>query len=460
MTATRPALLPSWHVYGTILALSLIVSMTAVKLSPGFLALFLIATFVSVRPPLGALAPAGLAEAPVFWSIVVFLLIAATSALWASNPGGSIGKALEALLLLAFIAAAQRSLIRIDKETVDYLGRDVVHAAILVCALLACDLSLGFPITGAVLSHIPASKWANNYLVQTPTGIVISKSWLSRQMSALAVLFWPLLMIAALRTSRPAGLVRMLGLGTLAVIAISVSEKDAAKVAMLTGATAWLATWYVPRFAVPAGYAAWTLCCLLIVPLLLTLSALNADRWSFVPESGRARLEIWQRMSDYVLERPMLGIGADSTLVEERLRVKREREERQRAREQKVRLPQPETPEELKFSALVRTHPHNQFLQVWYELGVVGATSFVVLGLTMIRAISRLDRLPRAYGMATMASVTALASLTHSLWQEWYVTMFAWCFVLFTIGLCLYRRQREPAGTGGKDHQERTTAST
>jgi O-antigen ligase len=142
-------------------------------------------------------------------------------------------------------------------------------------------------------------------------------------------------------------------------------------------------------------------------------------------------------MSQHVIERPVLGIGANSTFAEEVRRVERLKAERELGQ----RNPQANAQrrKEEQFAQYARTHPHNAFLLVWYELGAVGAAIFLLIGLALLREIRRLPPLVRTFGLATMASGTVLASLTHSLWQEWFLSGFAWCLIIFATGLTMHR---------------------
>lgn len=66
-------------------------------------------------------------------------------------------------------------------------------------------------------------------------------------------------------------------------------------------------------------------------------------------------------------------------------------------------------------------HPHNAFLQVWVELGLLGA---VLGGLVLFLALRSLAVLPRAdfaLGLALIAGAASIAFVGHGAWQGWWI---------------------------------------
>lgn len=65
-------------------------------------------------------------------------------------------------------------------------------------------------------------------------------------------------------------------------------------------------------------------------------------------------------------------------------------------------------------------HPHNAFLQVWAELGFIGAfLAGLVLFLTL-RAVALLPRESFALSLALIAAAAAVAFVGHGAWQGWW----------------------------------------
>lgn len=140
----------------------------------------------------------------------------------------------------------------------------------------------------------------------------------------------------------------------------------------------------------------------LAIPAGLALEPLAAG----LPDDGYFRsalhrLEIWRHAAARALEAPVAGHGVDAS------RVLPIRDETSRFA--------PLT------NSLLPLHPHNAFLQIWLELGAVGA---LLAGLLLTRLLSRIAGLdpaaaPAALGYALTA--LALASSAYGVWQAWWM---------------------------------------
>lgn len=66
-------------------------------------------------------------------------------------------------------------------------------------------------------------------------------------------------------------------------------------------------------------------------------------------------------------------------------------------------------------------HPHNSFLQVWAELGLVGAGLMAALLFLVLRAVAALPRLQAVTALGLLGAATAVAFVEHGAWQGWWV---------------------------------------
>jgi O-antigen ligase len=133
-----------------------------------------------------------------------------------------------------------------------------------------------------------------------------------------------------------------------------------------------------------------------------------------VPADGIAvsaahRLLIWDFVATRISERPLLGWGMEGS----------------RAVPGRDAHPSPETLGRFRLSGpaagylpnaeLLPLHPHNGALQIWLELGAIGAFVGAMLAFLLGRAATRAAR----PGVATAGAVTAM--LSFGAWQEWWV---------------------------------------
>jgi len=138
---------------------------------------------------------------------------------------------------------------------------------------------------------------------------------------------------------------------------------------------------------------------------------------SWLQQSARHRIEIWNTTAEKTLQTPFFGVGARSTYVQAQVRgVPARRGWENRLRDS------------------LSSHAHSLYLQTWYELGLVGATLLTLFGLAILSAIRALSGAIRPYAYATFASAATLAASSYGMWQIWYMALFGFSAVLFSLG--------------------------
>ena len=78
-------------------------------------------------------------------------------------------------------------------------------------------------------------------------------------------------------------------------------------------------------------------------------------------------------------------------------------------------------------------HPHNLGLQIWLELGAVGAYLIAMVAAAAAWTCAVTKRASRFANAATAATATALfliSSLSFGAWQDWWTAVSALAFVL------------------------------
>lgn len=138
-----------------------------------------------------------------------------------------------------------------------------------------------------------------------------------------------------------------------------------------------------------------------VLPLSFFAYKTELHMASWLPNSARARVIIWEYTAERVLDRPWLGIGADSTRA-----LKQQRE----AAEQ---------PEGFIFQRTTAWHAHDLFLQTWYELGVVGVILIALAGAAVALRMSLLPAEAQPFAAATFVAFWAIAAFGWGMWQTW-----------------------------------------
>jgi O-antigen ligase len=82
-------------------------------------------------------------------------------------------------------------------------------------------------------------------------------------------------------------------------------------------------------------------------------------------------------------------------------------------------------------------HPHNVFLQIWLELGAIGAVLALAVGLAALWQIGRLPPAVQAGGLGLFAVCAGVGASGFDLWQTWLLGayIFTWPALLLAKGL-------------------------
>ncbi len=223
-----------------------------------------------------------------------------------------------------------------------------------------------------------------------------------------ALMFWPVALILS-RRSRPL----LIWLLAAAVIVTSVvCSSDACILAMAAGGLVWLLV------RVFGGVAAKVLVGLVAAPFVLAPlvvligveTGLVAKLHALVPASWDARLNIWTFAADHIQNHPFRGWGLDASRT---------------------------------FGSAIPLHTHNAQLQLWLELGAIGAALagvfFCWLAYGAVRLAER-SRGEAAMAAGALVSYLVIGGLSFGVWQEWWLASGA----LTLIACGLARAFREP----------------
>lgn len=189
---------------------------------------------------------------------------------------------------------------------------------------------------------------------------------------------------------------------------------DALLIALGASLAAGLAVHFWPKAAprILAGVAA---AFFLGAPFLVW--AARANGWyaaleANVPLSWSMRMGYWRHAADWISDHPFRGWGLDASRM---------------------------------FSPGINLHPHDSALQIWLELGLIGATGAAVFYAAMLSGLAR----PRRDAGVAAAAAAAIAYLTFSafsfgVWQEWWLGLGA---LATAVSLAV---MRQPAALPGK----------
>lgn len=344
---------------------------------------------------------------PVPRSIVIpalsfgaLVLWAALSALWSLTPVDTLektavilGLGVCGLVLLASAANYTEAHRRI-------VARSMTFGTILLALQIAFEVVGGGVI--APLLHPADAELGLSALIRMKPAA-----------SVLAILVWPATVVLWRHVSRIAAAVLVVG----SMIVIVEVSAYAAFVAVIAGGIVFGCA------AMAQTTTARTLSLLLLavaVAAPLIVSTVSPGPWlKKLPDAmeftAYHRLAIWEFTDQMVAERPILGWGLRASRSipggDETADVNRDLEY--------------DPPRFDSEPSLMPLHPHNVFLQVWLELGLVGIALFLALTVPIPIAVGRAKAsgLRAAGVLASIGAAAIIACLSFGIWQSWWMAV-------------------------------------
>ena len=239
---------------------------------------------------------------------------------------------------------------------------------------------------------------------------VIGANAINRPAAVSALLVWPL----AYGVWRLGWHQVALALPVLFAVAVAFSSSQSALAGMLTGLLFWplaaislRAARRLLRVAVAAAFLA--------MPFLaqaLQASGLADAPW--LPFSMGHRVLIWNHVAGLALERPLFGWGLDASRVLSDFATVPEGTLRG-------------------VIELLPLHPHNAPLQIWLELGGIGALLALAMAWVLLRAIGKLDRAAQLFAYPLFACGLFMSGTAYGAWQTWWMSGFLTAAAAFLI---------------------------
>lgn len=321
----------------------------------------------------------------------------ATSLLWSVAPGETAGLILPltAGFVCGILLIAQALALREEERR--FFETALVVGVVVGVALLAVEVFSFLTLT----RFLRALVKGRDLLDQNPDNTFFYQPGAS----VAALLGWPAALILWRRGWR-------LACVALAVGFVGVAARGGANAAVL-GVAAGMVAFGVALLA--GRYGARALVVLLVAgvaaaPVLPRLVPEVNELWRVapnLPDSVYPRIFIWQSAARFIAESPLLGKGLDSS------RSLSNASEKVSILGEGVHYRKIEP---------IPLHPHNAALQVWLELGLVGAGFLMALVLLVHRAVERSVALPwrRAMTYGGLYSCAVMAFVSQGIWQAWW----------------------------------------
>jgi exopolysaccharide production protein ExoQ len=362
---------------------------------------------------LGCLATAPRSALPRGWnrwllmSLIVLPAWAAMTAFWAVVPRGSVLAALQ----LAVVFTSAPILVG-AAGTVPEAVRPGIAKALVAGAVIAWGLLLALGLGIDLLTPTFRVAYPD---AQERVAMMFGRAFVVLMVLAPAVILagWRL---AGWRLAGP--------LAAMTAASILVTHSIAVKAGTILMILVAVAAWRSVRKTI-LGARILLIALMVSAPLLPALFPPPHVSWEtmqWLPSSAHHRMTIWQFTAARVAEKPIFGWGMDAarSIPGGEIRLVMVRGDNER------------------FEQLMPLHPHNAALQVWLELGAIGASIATVLFAALVGLPAReANPAVRAGMAASLAAALTAAMVSFGAWQSWWL-----CSLVLTAALWASLRSR------------------
>ena len=325
-------------------------------------------------------------DRPALIVLLLALIWAAASMTWSAPQRADGGAVLQLALALPLFWSAVCGARRADPRL------NGLALAVLTWGLAA----FGAVLLVEVFTDAALYRMLHDAVSDGPIRPDLARSKDAHATFVLAVL-WPAVVVGAMRRLRQLGALVLAVTGLTAAAHVFLS--DAPILAFPLSASAMLLVWLWPRF----GPRLLALCVAAVgfgMPGLVWLLRQNVELGRMeqgMETSWSSRLSYWGHALDGILERPWLGWGLEGS----------------------------------RHMPGMQLHPHNSALQVWLELGMVGAAAAAAFwGLTLIRLARDEPDIAMSAVAGSTAAYVLFAWINFGMWQQWWLALGALIAVL------------------------------
>ncbi|MDB9762735.1 O-antigen ligase family protein [Alphaproteobacteria bacterium] len=216
---------------------------------------------------------------------------------------------------------------------------------------------------------------------------------------------------------------------TLATVIIILGPNYSSKIALICALLSSLLIYFFgPRSFLCFGILSITI--ILSLPILSTKLfpvITNIDKnnsyympWKSIPSGGSImhRLLVWEYVGSEIYKKPLLGHGVGTS----------------RLIGQNIILNVPNS--DIQIKGGIPLHPHNNFLQIWLELGIIGTIIITLIWIKVIKFGIRVRKNSYILGTGICSSIVTIfviCNLSFGVFQAWWMSSIAFIFLISNI---------------------------
>jgi len=339
-----------------------------------------------------------------FVSVFAFAAFALASTAWSVAPDVSAGKAVRLLALALASFAIALIIAQLSSLARWHLARGLVHGLLIGAAYVTLEYWTGGALKLAIIQQTGLIADKPDFHVSNGAEVVgINPLFLNRSLLALSL--WACVAGLAMCVWRPPrfGWVTLI-FGSLIALLIFAGESESAKLAFVAGVgvagAASLARDLTRRVAIIGAVAGVVLMPVIVAHVLPSPERVEGRLFY----SAVDRLYIWKTTAARIWDAPLVGHGTNVT-----------------SRLNRAERPAVGAAPRTRLS----THAHNAYLQVWFELGAIGAGLLALVVIAGFGALSATAGGVQPFAIGYFAAVLSAAGVAYGFWQLWLLALYA-----------------------------------
>ncbi|MBL6931626.1 MAG: O-antigen ligase family protein [Rhodospirillales bacterium] len=375
----------------------------------------------AIMTPVSVISPKGMAV--VLAATALGLASLRLAGGWRFNWQGSmVGKLIAAFVILCFLSAIWSIAPEKTLKTAAIFASEAIGGTLIILAATRLNviqrtwvvhaICFGLAVAMAALFFEYLSGNALRFFFLTPENAL---EW--KKIAHFKV--YNASMTVIVLTTLPASLlIFRLGHRLLASMALAgllgltvIADADTSRVALVFGVVVVAVACWAPRIATVG------LMTVLVIGILAGPAVLKetpplqkyVDVLPQLPNSTYHRLIIWEEVVDRIWQRPVIGFGFDSSRGMTDAKTSQDFSLTYRGKRIYEIHSEP-----------IPLHPHNAALQVWLELGGLGATLYTAILLVLVRLVGRSNSFQGAVGLGTLTTAIFISFTAYGAWQSWW----------------------------------------
>lgn len=376
-------------------------SATTIFQIPGAIALCLWATRPHLRPH-------GLVLNGLLLALAGFGGWSILSAAWSLAPMASLTKPLFLIAGAVGVTVLYEVTKRSELEILDAITLGIFYGFLGGAALVCFETLSDQAITRWFMNTFAKLRQGYDKHLFLKDGVIIGvgEGNINRRATMVTMLIIPVaLLLTGVTMSRFKQILLASWTAITAVILLK-STHQSSQAAILAGGIAFGLAQLSAVWTRRTVATAWCASCLLVVPLVLFLHNANLHKSERVFNSARHRVVIWNTTAEEIKKAPLVGIGADASATKTEIQSRAEIASGSAVRDGG-------------YEVNTARHAHNVFLQVWYELGAIGAVLFMLTGLAALGLCAKAPAQAQPYLLAQFAAMAGMIAFSFSIWQLW-----------------------------------------